>query len=131
MNALANRRLRIVVVDDDRELQDRLDQLLGDVYELTFTADWAELSKVFFRGGCDLVLMDVNLPVLKGDKLVQILSSTKRIDHNAPRPKLVYFSAEDESTLARMAVETGADGYVSKSLRGPELLKAIAKFAAS
>jgi DNA-binding response OmpR family regulator len=116
---------RVVVVDDDPELVDRMRQLLGESYDFVATADWGVLNHIFFRDGCDLVLMDVNLPILKGDRLVQILTAGKKGDAGK-RPVILYFSAEDETTMARLTRETGADGYLSKSLRSADLLKGIA-----
>ncbi len=115
-------RRRIVLVDDDVEVIDRLRQLLEDDYELIVTTDWGTLNRIFFRDGCDLVLMDVNLPTLQGDRLVRVLQSAAA---GRARPAILYHSAVDEETLARLVRETGAEGYVSKSLRPADLLKAI------
>lgn len=114
------KRARILVVDDDPDTIDRLTQLLSDDYDVDSTSDWSEVSTLFFRRGCDLVLMDVNLPVLQGDKLVEILRST-----GAKQARIVYHSSSDEDTLARLVRETGADGYLPKSLRAAELLRRI------
>jgi DNA-binding response OmpR family regulator len=117
------KKARILIVDDDPELVFRIRQVLEDEYEVLATCDWAELNSIVFRQGVDLVLMDVNLPVLKGDKLVQILRS---VTTSGPkRPKILYFSAEDEATMQGLVTRTGADGYLSKSLRAPELLIGI------
>jgi DNA-binding response OmpR family regulator len=116
---------RILIVDDDPDLVDRIGQLLEDDYEVLATTDWGEVNKVVFRDGCDLVLMDVNLPVLKGDRLVQILRSAGAA--LSKRPRIHYFSSSDEDTMKRLVVETGADGYLSKSLRGAELMAEIRK----
>jgi DNA-binding response OmpR family regulator len=115
---------RILVVDDDPDLVDRLVQLLEDDYEVVATTDWGEINKLFFREGVDLVLMDVNLPILAGDRLVSVLRAARR----EPRTPIVYFSSADEDTMKRLVQETGADGYLQKSLRGAEVMKAIEGF---
>lgn len=115
---------RILVVDDDPDLVDRLVQLLEDDYEVFATTDWGEINKLFFREGVDLVLMDVNLPILAGDRLVSVLRAARR----EPRTPIVYFSSSDEDTMKRLVQETGADGYLQKSLRGAEVMKAIEGF---
>ncbi|MGE0708135.1 MAG: hypothetical protein AB7N76_00710 [Planctomycetota bacterium] len=61
----------------------------------------------------------MNLPVLRGDQLAAILG-------RAQRTRVVLFSSEDEDTLRRMCVESGARDYLSKSLRGADLLARIA-----
>ena len=114
---------RILIVDDDEDVVSRLTQLLEDDYEVLAASDWAELNSIFFRQGCDLVLMDVNLPVLRGDKLVDVLRRTSA--NSAHRPRIVYFSSEDEQTMRRLVEETEADGFISKSLRSVQILAAI------
>lgn len=114
---------RIVLVDDDEDVVERIGQLLEDDYEVMATTDWGELNKLFFRDGCDLVLMDVNLPILRGDRLVAILRGAK----GEKRVPIVYFSSADEDEMKRLVAETGADGYLKKSLRGAELAAAIAR----
>jgi len=118
MNAVP--RQRILIVDDDPELVSRIRQLLEDEFEVLATGDWAELNRLVFRQGVDLVLMDVNLPVLKGTQLVKVIRGQGEL-----KTKIYYYSAEDEATMARLALETGADGYFSKSLRGGALLEKI------
>ncbi len=117
-------RARILVVDDDPDLVDRVTQLLEDDHDVLSTTDWGELNRLYFREGVDLVLMDVNLPTLRGDRLVQILRAPKL----AVRPPILFFSSEDEATLARLVRETGVDGFVSKSARGADLLATIGRY---
>lgn len=117
-------RRKVLVVDDDPDLVFRVRQILEDTYEVYATSDWAELNKRVFRDHVDLILMDVNLPVLRGDQLVQVIRGVAA--KGGLRPKILYYSAEDETTMDRLVRTTGADGYVSKSLRAPQLLEAIA-----
>ncbi len=114
---------RVVVVDDDPEVVDRVVQVLEDDFDVKATTDWGELSRLVFRAGCELVLMDVNLPVLRGDTLVKILRKSQTVG-SAP-PRIVFFSAADPDHVERLVHETGADGWISKSLRGKELLAEV------
>jgi DNA-binding response OmpR family regulator len=116
---------RILLVDDDPDLVSRIGQLLEDDYEVVSTTDWGELNRFFFRDGVDLVLMDVNLPILRGDRLVQVLRAAVRDGRRTP---IVYFSSADEDTMRRLVAETGADGYLSKSVRAAELIAAIERY---
>jgi DNA-binding response OmpR family regulator len=113
---------RILIVDDDPQLVDRLTQLLEDDYQVQATHDWAEVNRIVFREGCELVLMDINLPTLRGDQLVTVL---RRL---SPDVKIVYFSSADADEMRRLVAETAADGYMPKSLRGAEILSAIEEF---
>jgi CheY-like chemotaxis protein len=121
---MTERRPRILVVDDDADTVSRVRQLLEDRCEVVATADWTEVGRVVFREGCDLILMDVNLPVVKGDRIVQVIRGMPRPE-GSPPVQILYFSAEDESTMERLARSTGADGWVSKSLKGSDLVQVI------
>jgi CheY-like chemotaxis protein len=118
---------RLLLVDDDPDLVDRLEQLLDGTCEVVSTTDWATVSRVYFREECALVLMDVNLPVLKGDHLVKILKGSARPTGGKQAP-IVLFSASDEDAMQRLAAQSGADGWLSKGLRGAALLEAIERW---
>ena len=119
-------RPRVIIVDDDPEVVDRVVQVLEDDFDVKATTDWGELSRLVFRSGCELVLMDVNLPVLRGDTLVKIL----RRSPAASPTRIVFFSAADPDHVQRLVSETGADGWISKGLRGKELLAEVRRLAA-
>jgi DNA-binding response OmpR family regulator len=116
-------RPRVVIVDDDPDLVDRIAQLLEEDCEVLATTDWGELNRLYFREGCALVLMDVNLPVLRGDRLVHILRG--QAPAGGRRVPILFFSAADEDQVAKLVRETGADGWISKSLRGADIKAAI------
>ena len=119
----APERTRVVIVDDDEDVVDRLTQILEDDYEVAATTDWGLLNHFVFTQGCGLILMDVNLPTLRGDQLVEILKRTgERLKKS---PKVLYFSSADEDTMQRLVRETGADGYLRKSARAAEILHAV------
>ena len=111
------------VVKDNPEVVDRLFQVLEDDFDVKATTDWGELSRLVFRAGCELVLMDVNLPVLRGDTLVKILRKSQTAG-GAPT-RIFFYSAADPDHVERLVRETGADGWISKSLRGKELLAEV------
>ena len=41
------------------------------------------------------------------------------------RPRIVYYTSCDEGTLARLAAETGADGYLTMSTRTAQVVDAV------
>jgi CheY-like chemotaxis protein len=71
----------------------------------------------------DLVLVDVSMPALKGDKLVEI--ALKNDLHRCP---IVLFSDRPEADLQKLARASGASGYICKTNDAQTLLKSIAKF---
>ncbi len=109
----------ILCVDDNPRNLRILSELLEDDYDVRSTTDWGELNQIFFREGVDLILMDVNLPVLRGDQLTSIFK------RGTQTTRIVLYSSEDDDTLRRLTEETKADGYLSKSTRSAELLLSI------
>jgi DNA-binding NarL/FixJ family response regulator len=71
----------------------------------------------------DLVIVDINLPVLGGLELV------RRLRQADVRPILV-FSMHAELLYVTRALEAGAQGYVSKNASPEELMTAVRKIAA-
>lgn len=114
---------RVVIVDDDPEVVDLVSQVLEGDFEVKATTDWGELSRLVFRAGCELILMDVNLPVLRGDTLVKILRRSQTA--GGAQTRILFFTAVDTDQVQRLVQETGADGWISKGLRGTDLLAEV------
>jgi len=68
----------------------------------------------------DLILLDVGLGSVSGTKLVELGRQ------HAPRgcPILLY-SSRDQATLRQDADSSGADGYITKSTTGSQLIDAV------
>lgn len=66
----------------------------------------------------DVILLDINMPGLRGDKLAALIRD-KKFSHDF---KLVAFSAEDEQVLKDLVLTGLVDGYFRKcnSLEGLE-----------
>ena len=58
----------------------------------------------------DCILLDVNMPALSGDKIVGLLKGKR-----SGGMKILLHSDRGEEELQRLAMETGADGFVKKS----------------
>lgn len=119
-------RQTVVIVDDDQDVLDRMQQLLEEDYEVLVASDWTAVSSLVFRSKCDLILMDVNLPVISGDRLAQILQASGTSARRPP--KIVFFSSADEDELRRLSEQPGVAGYIVKSMRPSLLLGEIERF---
>lgn len=58
----------------------------------------------------DLIIIDIMMPLLAGDKKAKILKD-KDFSRDIP---ILFISSKDEAELARLVAEAGADGYICK-----------------
>ena len=79
----------------------------------------------------DIVLLDVSMPALQGDRLLQI--AQRHVD-DTPSSKggpkrrrcpIVLYSDRPEQELGEIARACGADGYVRKSLNFDAIVRAL------
>jgi DNA-binding NarL/FixJ family response regulator len=111
--------VRVLLVDDQDTFRRAMGSVVAEtpgfmtVGEAARAEDALSLSEQLLP---DLVLMDVNLPVLDGVAAARILRAGSR------PPIVILLSTYDEETGAGFVAESGALAYVTKSDFGPELL---------
>ena len=102
--------IRVLVVDDDPLQLELVERALSrDGFEVrgVFTAE--ALAAEARTMSPDLVLIDVNLPDAEGDRIVAITRDA------APGARVLLYSGWEDSKLRALAIELGADGFISKS----------------
>lgn len=114
----------ILVVDDEPFILENTSRLLQDQGHQVHTCHmWPSVANVVRQHDPDLILLDYNMPGLRGDDLCQIL---KR--NISDRTRIILFSAEEESDLVRIVAECGADGYIKKSTPAHELVQLVWRY---
>ncbi|MFQ5912134.1 MAG: response regulator [Nitrospinota bacterium] len=101
--------VRILIVDDEKDFTDGLETFLTTIGCKTKTALSGEegLEKVkSFRP--QLVLLDVRMPGLGG---LNVLPQMKKLD---PNLRIIIVTAVNDVEIAQLAVERGADDYITK-----------------
>lgn len=108
---------RVLVVDDESIIQRTLSRVLSKGgYSATVAGDAQEARRCLEHEEFALVLCDVNMPGESGIDLV------RHIFKNHPDTATVMVSAEDNTNLAALALESGAYGYVLKPFGPSEIL---------
>ena len=117
----------ILVVEDQEDNRQILRDLLGNAgYELTEAENGEEAIAAVAKRRPDLILMDIQLPVLDG------YEATRRIRTN-PDLKSVPIIAVTSYALAGdedKALAAGCDGYVSKPYSPRDLLAKVRTYLA-
>src|SRR5207244_12703258 len=103
-------RLRVLIVDDDAMQLDMVSRRLRlEGFEVATSATSFGTSNLIRTFSPQVVLLDVNIPALAGDKLLMV---ARRF---APKDtRFVLYSACDESKLRQLARDAEADAWISK-----------------
>jgi DNA-binding response OmpR family regulator len=103
---------RVLVVDDSKTVLDMArDALEKNGYEVITVLNARE-ADIFIFGSekPDIIIMDVMLPVLDGDKKTRMLK-----DNEATRGiPILLLSSKPEQELLYLVAESGADGFIRK-----------------
>ncbi len=119
--APAKRRPKVLVVDDNEVcravVRETLEEDGFDVIELGSPVG---MSSVVNHEKPDVVLMDVEMPAIDGDKAVQIL-----LKHRLHDCKILLYSGRSAAELEKLARACGASGFVPKTVTDAALAAAI------
>lgn len=102
---------RVLVIDDSPMLIElMLKALSSSGVEAAGATDLASLDERLSGENFDLILVDVNMPEMFGDDVVEFLRTQRKVTS-----KLVLYSDISESELAAKAKSSGADGFIIKT----------------
>ena len=115
--------IKIAIVDDNTFLIHAIKEKLSFFEELKFkfsaTNGSELLQQLEDNFHIDLILMDIEMPVLNG------IESTQIIKQKYPHIKIVMLTAFDNDEHIFNAIQAGADGYLLKETNPQELYKGI------
>jgi DNA-binding response OmpR family regulator len=114
---------RVLVIDDSPMLVElTVRALTAAGYQASGAMDLASLEQKLAEGPAALILMDVNMPEMFGDDVVEYLRSMKKVSS-----KLVLYSDLPEQELATKVRTSGADGYILKGAGLEAVLDGVIK----
>jgi Response regulator containing CheY-like receiver, AAA-type ATPase, and DNA-binding domains len=118
---------RILIVDDTLFMRTLLKNILfSGGHEIVGEAgDGAEAVEKYQALKPDLVTMDVVMPKMNG---IEALKEIKKLD---PGAKVVMCTAVGQEQMVKLAIKTGARGYVVKPFQAPKVLDEVKNVLAS
>ncbi len=115
---MSDERLKVLVADDEQLARARLTRLLSALPEVQVVGECADGDEVLSRlasGGVDLVLLDIQMPKLKGTEALALWPKDG--------PMVVFCTAHAEHAVT--AFDGGAVDYLLKPVEPARLKKAL------
>lgn len=120
--------LRILLAEDHPTNQKVVELILAPCgAELTIVENGAEAVEAMRRGGFDLVLMDMQMPVMDGLAATRAIRAMERNDRGRPRTPLIMLSANAMAQHRLDALDAGADLHVAKPVTAAALIAGVAE----
>ena len=114
-------RKKVIIVDDNASYLSVVRILLKPHYEVYPAPSASKLFKIIEKFIPDLILLDINMPVMNGFEAISKLKENPRYK-NIP---VIFVTAKDDEDSAAIGLDLGAADYVTKPFSGPLLLKRI------
>lgn len=116
-------RKRILVVDDSEiVLEMARDALEEGGFEVVTAVSAKEADKyIFCENKPDVIILDVMLPMLDGDKKAKMLKNNE-LTQSIP---ILLLSSKPEAELRRLVQDSGADGFIRKPFAHRQLVEKI------
>ena len=115
---------RVVVVDDHAMFRSGVKAEIAQQVDVVGEADDVDTAvDAVLRLRPDVVLLDVHLPGGGGGEVM------RRVSGKAPETRFLALSVSDAAEDVIGTIRSGARGYVTKTITGPELVAAIDRVA--
>lgn len=118
---------RILVVDDDQvtqRLAARALELAG--FEVATLDTGFGLAVKIRDFSPDLILLDIGMPGLSGDRALGVAAAVKSLDDVNGR--VVFFSGKPDHELSALAQQRGVSGWLCKPCAPAELVRRVNEF---
>jgi DNA-binding NarL/FixJ family response regulator len=114
--------IKVVIVDDDEEIRAGLATLIRRAPNMKLIGEFANAEialREIPRHVPDVVIMDINLPGMKGYECVRQLKSAR------PEVQFLMLTVYEDSDSLFNSLKAGASGYLLKRTASAKLLEAI------
>lgn len=113
---------KILIADDDPGIVDAMQILLEDEgYEVIVTMDGEKIAQMYEQNP-DLVFLDIWMSGINGNAICTKMKADEKYKHIP----VIMFSANRDTQ--QIAMECGADGFLSKPFDIKELMELVKKY---
>ena len=117
-----SKKIRLLIVDDIAETRINLRKLLELENDIEVVGEAANGEEALVQSHDlkpDIVLMDINMPVMDG------IQATERMTVESPQVGIIILSVQGEHEYLRKAMAAGARDYLTKPPSNEELLRTV------
>lgn len=114
--------LKILLVDDQKFVQQKLQQMLSPQSDLKIVGIASDGESAIAQVEVlqpDVVLLDIEMPKMNG------IEATEIISQRFPSCKILVLSSHENEAYVQKIISAGADGYILKSTSTQDLVMAI------
>ena len=103
--------IKVAVIDDQNTVINIFKMFfenIADISVIGFANNAQDAIEIVDKHHPDVILIDVEMPGMNG------IEATKIITQRFSKTKVILFTSHDNKRTRRLAIKSGADGYVSK-----------------
>lgn len=108
---------KVLIVEDNAELLMLMSHLLRAKYRVTTAHDGVEALEKMRKSDQDLIISDVMMPRMDGNKLTKIVKSDPDLRHLP----IILLTAKTQEEDKQKSLKLGADDYITKPFRMSDL----------
>ena len=123
LEGLIEKRKLILIVEDEREIQLFLSELLKDTYKIITADNGIEALSKMKTEIPDLIITDVMMPIMGG---IELCEKVKTNDQTCHVP-IIMLTAKSTITQRIEGLESGANAYISKPFHPDHILIRVEK----
>lgn len=114
---------RILFVDDAEDMHMLFKVMMKKMpFDVTYCINGEEALNSFKLAEYDLILMDVNMPVMDGKKAIRFMREWE-VNSSKPRTTAWAITANDDSKEVQLLLEAGFSDYMGKPLKKEKIIE--------
>ena len=99
---------KILIVEDDKVICQELEEMLNHAgYETVVLQDFSKATEEILASSVDLVLLDINIPVINGEVLLKSIREKSEVP-------IIMVTSRNNETDEVLSMSFGADDYITK-----------------